>query len=63
MAGQDVKETCRQRAATAECINAPARNCGLQGLPVHGLGKARAVVVLYALAHTVGGSPTQSSSP
>jgi transposase len=53
MAGQDIKETYRQRAATAECVNALARNRGLQRLPVRGLGKVRAVAVLYALAHNL----------
>lgn len=53
MAGEDIKEIYRQRAATAECVNALARNRGLQRLPVRGLGKVRAVAVLYALAHNL----------
>jgi transposase len=53
MAGQDVKEIYKQRAATAECVNALARNRGLQRLPVRGLSKVRAVAVLYALAHNL----------
>jgi transposase len=53
MAGQDIKETYKQRAATAECVNALARNRGLQRLPVRGLSKVRAVAVLYALAHNL----------
>ena len=53
MAGQDVKAVYKQRAATAECVNALARNRGLQRLPVRGLGKVRAVAMLYALAHNL----------
>jgi len=53
MAGQHIKEIYKQRAATAECVNALARNRGLQRLPVRGLSKVRAVAVLYALAHNL----------
>jgi len=53
MAGEDIKEIYKQRAATAECVNALARNRGLQRLPVRGLGKVRAVAMLYALAHNL----------
>lgn len=53
MAGQGVKEIYKQRAATAECVNALARNRGLQRLPVRGLSKVRAVAVMYALAHNL----------
>ena len=53
MAGQDIKAIYKQRAATAECVNALARNRGLQRLPVRGLGKVRAVAMLYALAHNL----------
>ena len=53
MAGQDIKEIYKQRAATAECVNALARNRGLQRLPVRGLVKVRAVAMLYALAHNL----------
>ena len=41
----------RLRAATAECVNAIARNRGLLQLPVRGLAKARSVLLLYALTH------------
>jgi len=53
MAGDDAKGVYKQRAATAECVNALARNRGLQRLPVRGLGKVRAVAYLYALAHNL----------
>lgn len=53
MATDEAKDVYKQRAATAECVNALARNRGLQRLPVRGLGKVRAVACLYALAHNL----------
>lgn len=53
MGTDDAKTIYRQRAATAECVNAAARNRGLQRLPVRGLGKVKAVVLMYALAHNL----------
>jgi hypothetical protein len=53
MAGDEAKELYKQRAATAECVNALARNRGLQRMPVRGLTKVRAVAYLYALAHNL----------
>jgi transposase len=53
MATDPIKDVYKQRAATAECVNALARNRGLQRLPVRGLGKVRAVAYLYALAHNL----------
>jgi hypothetical protein len=43
----------KTRAATAECINAQARNRGLQRLPVRGLDKVKGVATLLALAHNL----------
>jgi transposase len=43
----------RLRAATAECVNAQARNRGLQRLPVRGQAKVKAVALLFALAHNL----------
>ena len=43
----------RDRAATAECVNALARNRGLLRMPVRGLPKVRCVALLYALAHNL----------
>jgi transposase len=43
----------RERAATAECINAQARNRGLQQFRVRGLRKVRAAVLWYAVAHNL----------
>lgn len=47
------RELYKDRAATAECVNAQARNRGLQRMPVRGLAKVRCVVRLYALAHNL----------
>ena len=43
----------RDRAATAECVNAQARNRGLVRMPVRGLPKVRCIALLYALAHNL----------
>jgi transposase len=43
----------KERAATAECVNAQARNRGLLRLLVRGRAKVRAVALWYALAHNL----------
>lgn len=43
----------KQRAATAECVNALARNRGLLRMPVRGRAKVSCVVKLYVLAHNL----------
>ena len=53
MATDEAKERYKDRAATAECVNAQARNRGLQRLPVRGLDKVKGVAVLFALAHNL----------
>jgi transposase len=53
MAEEKTQQLYKQRAATAECVNALARNRGLQRMPVRGLSKVRAVAYLYALAHNL----------
>jgi len=53
MATDEAKAIYRQRASTAECVNALARNRGLQRFLVRGLRKVKAVVVVYALAHNL----------
>jgi len=53
METEEAKEIYRERAATAECVNAIARNRGLQQIPVRGLGKAKSVLLLFALAHNM----------
>jgi transposase len=47
------REIYRQRAATAECVNALARNRGMLSMPVRGLAKVGCVVGLFVLAHNV----------
>lgn len=53
MATDAAKAIYKDRAATAECVNAQARNRGLLRMPVRGLGKARSVVGLFVLAHNL----------
>jgi transposase len=43
----------KERAATAECANAQARNRGLRQFPVRGLTKVTAVALWFALAHNM----------
>lgn len=43
----------RERAATAECVNAQARNRGLQQVRVRGRAKVRNVLLFHALAHNL----------
>lgn len=47
------KRIYKDRASTAECVNAQARNRGLVRVLVRGIEKVRAVALLYALAHNV----------
>jgi len=47
------REIYRQRAATAECVNALARNRGLLSMPVRGMAKVGCVVGLFVLAHNL----------
>jgi transposase len=53
MASDEAKMIYRERASTAECVNALARNRGLQRFVVRGLRKVKAVVLWYALAHNL----------
>ena len=53
MKSDDAREIYKDRAATAECVNAQARNRGLQRMPVRGLAKVRCVARLFALAHNL----------
>jgi hypothetical protein len=43
----------KERAATAECVNALARNRGLRQFWVRGLAKVQAVLLWFALAHNL----------
>ena len=47
------KEVYKQRAATAECVNAIARGRGLTQFLVRGLSKVKAVALWYAIAHNM----------
>lgn len=53
MGTDEAKTRYKDRAATAECVNALARNRGMQRLPVRGLNKAKSIATLYALAHNL----------
>ena len=53
MATDEGQAVYRQRAATAEWVNAMARNRGLQQLRVRGLAQVRSVLLWFALAHNL----------
>jgi transposase len=53
MATDEAKEIYKERAATAECVNAIARNRHLYQVRVRGGAKVRAVVLWYVLAHNL----------
>ena len=53
MATDQAKQSYKDRAATAECVNAQARNRGFIRLSVRGLAKVKGVAVLFALAHNL----------
>jgi transposase len=53
MGTEEAKEIYKQRAATAECVNAQARNRGLTQFVVRGLQKVKAIALWFASAHNV----------
>ncbi|MBK6974875.1 MAG: IS1182 family transposase [Sterolibacteriaceae bacterium] len=53
MGTEQAKTIYKDRAASAECVNAQARNRGLIRLPVRGTAKVKCVVLLHALAHNL----------
>jgi hypothetical protein len=53
MTTDEAKEIYKQRASTAECVNALARERGLTRLRVRGLAKTKSVLLLFALAHNI----------
>jgi multidrug efflux pump subunit AcrA (membrane-fusion protein) len=53
MATDAARMVYKDRAATAECVNALARNRGLRQLLVRGLRKVRAIALWYAVAHNL----------
>lgn len=53
MATDEAKQIYKERASTAECVNAIARNRGLYQVRVRGRPKVLAVVLWYVLAHNL----------
>jgi transposase len=53
MGTPEAKAIYKERASTIECVNALARNRGLQQFRVRGQPKVRAVVLWYALIHNL----------
>lgn len=53
MGSEAAKQIYKQRAATAECVNAIARGRGLTHFLVRGLSQVKAVALWYALAHNL----------
>ena len=53
MGTAEAKLLYKSRAATAECVNALARNRGLQQWRVRGTAKVRCVLLFHALAHNL----------
>jgi transposase len=53
MATDAAKTIYKERASTAECVNALARNRGLYQVRVRGLAKVRAAILWFVLAHNL----------
>jgi Transposase DDE domain len=53
MASAEAQAIYQDRAATAECVNALARNRGLRQLLVRGVAKVKAIALWYASAHNL----------
>ena len=53
MGTAEAKEIYKDRASTAECVNAIARNRGLRQFLVRGSAKVRTVALWFALAHNL----------
>lgn len=53
MQEQEAQMIYRERASSAECVNAIARNRGLQQFLVRGLQKIKCVALLFAITHNV----------
>lgn len=53
MKTEEAKAIYKERASTAECVNAAARNRGLQQFLVRGVGKALSVALWFAIAHNL----------
>jgi len=57
MGTEEAKTIYKERAATAECVNALARQRGLRQFVVRGLAKVQAVLLWVALAHNLMRAP------
>jgi len=53
MGTPEAKQIYKERAATAECVNAISRNRGLRQFLVRGLKKVGAVALWFAIAHNL----------
>lgn len=53
MATEEAKAIYKQRASTAECVNAQARNRGLVRLLVRGVQKVKSVALWFAIVHNM----------
>jgi hypothetical protein len=53
MATEEAKTIYKDRASTAECVNALARGRGLLRFLVRGLRKVKAIALWQALAHNL----------
>ena len=53
MGTPEAKAIYEERASTAECVNAIARNRGLRQFLVRGLPKVRTVLLWFAIAHNL----------
>jgi transposase len=53
MGTAEAKETYKDRAATAECVNAQSRNRDLRLLTVRGVEKVKSVATWFAIAHNM----------
>ena len=53
MGTYEAKEIYKERAATVECVNALARNRGLQRLRVRGMQKVRSIFLWFAITHNM----------
>ncbi len=53
MGSEEGKAIYKERASTAECVNAQARNRGLVRLWVRGRRKVKAVALWFAIAHNI----------
>lgn len=53
MGTEEAKDIYKERAATAECVNAIARNRGMRQFTVRGLEKIKTVTLWFVLAHNL----------